>query len=252
MGHKRKGFHKDNQPLELSPQGSGGLPNRCLRSGWRGCWDRKMVLLPRKVGLGILEVLLTWCSVILKYVSCQHLDDDDEVLFSEYFWGRTSDVVLGMNIVQFWLLKQIVWEKGVRQQASISRNKQQTREQREEFKQTWVLLSWKAFRYCSVQPVRLLHAQQCPNSSLRWIKGCDVHLLCAVCTFAPWGKLIVHSIVLIWQTLSNTNPVGVSEDRLKCALALEQKMMLFTIMSFCGSLLHSLQWTSRRFCTDEF
>lgn len=51
------------------------------------------------------------------------------------------------------------------------------------------------------------------------------------------GKLVVHSSVLIWQTLSNMNPVGISEDKLKCALALEQKMMLFMIISFCGSLL---------------
>lgn len=62
----------------------------------------------------------------------------------------------------------------------------------------------------------------------------------------------MHSSVLIWQTLGNTNPVGIGEDKLKCALALEQKMMLFMIISFCGNLLHSLRWTSRRFCRDEF
>lgn len=32
----------------------------------------------------------------------------------------------------------------------------------------------------------------------------------------------MHSSILIWQTLSNMNPVGISEDKLKCALALEQ------------------------------
>lgn len=31
----------------------------------------------------------------------------------------------------------------------------------------------------------------------------------------------MHSSVLIWQTLSNVSPVGISEDKLKCALALE-------------------------------
>lgn len=32
----------------------------------------------------------------------------------------------------------------------------------------------------------------------------------------------MHSSILIWQTLSNMNPVGISEDKLKCALASEQ------------------------------
>lgn len=50
----------------------------------------------------------------------------------------------------------------------------------------------------------------------------------------------MHSSVLIWQILSNMNPMGISEDKLKCALALEQKMMLFMLISFCGSLLPSL------------
>lgn len=32
----------------------------------------------------------------------------------------------------------------------------------------------------------------------------------------------MHSSILIWQTLSNMNPVGISEDKLKCALASER------------------------------
>jgi len=47
------------------------------------------------------------------------------------------------------------------------------------------------------------------------------------------------------------NSVGISEDKLKCALALEQKMLLVMVLSSCGRLLHSPWGTSRRFCTGE-
>lgn len=62
------------------------------------------------------------------------------------------------------------------------------------------------------------------------------------------GKWVVHSSVLIWQSLSNMNPVGISEDKLKCSLALEQMMMLFMIINFR----RSLRWTSRSFFVDKF
>lgn len=44
------------------------------------------------------------------------------------------------------------------------------------------------------------------------------------------------------------NPVGISEDKLKCALALEQMMLLFMIINFP----RCLQWTSRSFYLDKF
>lgn len=123
------------------------------------------------------------------------------------------------NVVQLWLLSQIFLLRGESKEASWSKQKNKG----ERLKQTWVLLSWKAFGFLTVQILKLLHTwQRLNSSSLYWIRWSDICLLCLVCSVSPWGKLVVHSSILIWQTLSNTNPVGISEDKLKCALALEQ------------------------------
>lgn len=100
--------------------------------------------------VGIFHALFALASSLKWYVSCQYLDDDG-LLFSitECFWGRTSDLVLRMNIVQFWLLSQIVccWEGRARKQGSNSWSKQQKREWRTaqanlsfaELESVWVL-----------------------------------------------------------------------------------------------------------------
>lgn len=113
--------------------------------------------------VGTFHALVASAASLKWSFSCPDLSDDDDdgggllIYLTECFWERTSDFILRMN-----RKKKREW-KGAQATLSFA-----------ELESVWV-------------PMEFLGVQQCLNSSPRWIKGCDVCLLCIICSFSPRG-----------------------------------------------------------------
>lgn len=154
-----------------------------------------------------------------------------------------------MNVVQLWLLSQIFLLRGESKEASWSKQKKIMER------------SWSKPEFCSAGKHLgswLYRFWSCSARDSVWtLLPCaglgDLTSVCCawfvlslpggnwLCIQVFWfGRLSV--IWTQWVLVKTSWSVLWLRSRWK---------MLAMIISFCGSLLHSLRWTSRKFCVDE-